>query len=45
VGLRELAIDRVRGELLEQREELIQDATLVALHALANGSPRSAERP
>ena len=34
VGLRELAVDRVRGELVEEREEFVEDAALVALDAL-----------
>ena len=34
VGLRELAVDRVRGELFEEREDLVEDATLVALDVL-----------
>jgi hypothetical protein len=34
VGLRELAVDRVRGELVEEREDLVEDAALVALNAL-----------
>ena len=34
VGLRELAVDRVRGEIFEEREDLVEDAALVALHAL-----------
>lgn len=34
VGLRELAVDRVRGELVEEREDLVEDAALVALDAL-----------
>ena len=34
VGLRELAVNRVRGELVEEREDLVEDAALVALDAL-----------
>jgi hypothetical protein len=31
VGLRELPVDRVRGELVEEREELVENTGLLSL--------------